>query len=200
MNFIKTTLIGGLIFLVPLIVLIVVIGQAIGVLIVVAEPIAELIPAETVAGIALVNLIALGAVILLCFLAGLVARSAAARKLTDMAESKVLQKIPGYTIIKGIASGISPYEDAHLTPVLVTFDDCMRFGLEVERIGEERVVVYFPGSPNAWSGIVNIVMAKQVRPVDVPIMSVFEHAERLGKGAHEMLAGELQSAEARSAS
>ncbi|MBW2274418.1 MAG: hypothetical protein JRG96_14195 [Deltaproteobacteria bacterium] len=104
MNFIKTTLIGGLIFLVPLIVLIVVIGQAIGVLIVVAEPIAELIPAETVAGIALVNLIALGAVILLCFLAGLVARSAAARKLTDMAESKVLQKIPGYTIIKGIAS------------------------------------------------------------------------------------------------
>ncbi len=47
MNFLKTTLIGGLLFLVPLMVLGVVIGKAIGFMLVIAEPMANFVPMDS---------------------------------------------------------------------------------------------------------------------------------------------------------
>ncbi len=188
MNFLKTTLIGGLLFLVPLVVVGVVIGKAVGIMLVIAEPMAAFLPIESAAGVALANLIALACVVLLCFLAGLVGRTALAKAFSDKAESTILQKIPGYTFFKGMTSMLSPDENADLKAVLVSLEKAERLGLEVERVGADRVAVYFPGSPNAWSGIVQIVSTDQVKPIDIPMMSVIEHAEQLGRGANKILA------------
>jgi uncharacterized membrane protein len=190
MSFLKTTIIGGLVFLVPLVVLVLVIGEAIGLVLVVAEPMATFLPIDSVAGVALANLIAAVIVLLVCFLAGLLARSALAQRLKGAAESTVLQKIPGYTFLKGITSTLSPHENADLKPALVSMGTRERIGLEVERVGDDRVVVYLPNSPNAWSGIVQIVSAKQVKPIELHMMSVMEHAEQMGRGTAKILAGE----------
>lgn len=195
MNFLKTTLIGGLLFLVPLVVVGVVIGKAVGIMLVIAEPMAAFLPVESAAGVALANLIALACVVLLCFLAGLVGRTALAKAFSDKAESTILQKIPGYTFFKGMTSMLSPDENADLKAVLVSLEKAERLGLEVERVGTDRVAVYFPGSPNAWSGIVQIVSTDQVKPIDIPMMSVIEHAEQLGRGANEILAARSDSQE-----
>jgi len=191
MNFLKTTVIGGLIFLVPMVVLGLVIGKAISVMLVIAEPMAGILPVDSVGGIAMVNIIALAIIVLVCFLAGLVARTGFAQKLADTAESTILQKIPGYTLIKGLATALSPDENVDLKPALVSLGSTARIGLEVERVGDDRAVVYFPGSPNAWSGIVQIVPADQVKYIDSPMMSVIEHAEQLGRGTHDLLAGKF---------
>ena len=193
MNFLKTTLIGGLLFLVPLVVVGVVIGKAVGIMLVIAEPMAAFLPIESAAGVALANLIALACVVLLCFLAGLVGRTALAKAFSDKAESTILQKIPGYTFFKGMTSMLSPDENADLKAVLVSLEKAERLGLEVERVGADRGAVYFPGSPNAWSGIVQIVSTDQVKPIDIPMMSVIEHAEQLGRGANKILAATSDS-------
>ena len=195
MNFLKTTLIGGLLFLVPLVVVGVVIGKAVGIMLVIAEPMAAFLPIESAAGVALANLIALACVVLLCFLAGLVGRTALAKAFSDKAESTILQKIPGYTFFKGMTSMLSPDENADLKAVLVSLEKAERLGLEVERVGADRVAVYFPGSPNAWSGIVQIVSTDQVKPIDIPMMSVIEHAEQLGRGANKIHAARSDSQE-----
>jgi len=92
-------------------------------------------------------------------------------------------------VLKGPTSTLNPDETAGLKPVLVSRGSTARVGLEVERIGDDRVAVYFPGSPNAWSGVVEIVPARQIEYIDKPMMSVIEHAEQLGRGSHDMLAG-----------
>jgi len=194
MNFLKTTIIGGLVFLVPVVVLVVVIGEAAGIMSVIAEPMADLLPVDSIGGVALANVIALAILVLVCFLAGLVARTKRAQEIANTAESMLLQRIPGYTMIKGITSAFSPEQTAGLKPVLVSLERAQRVGVEVERVGADRVAVYFPGSPNAWSGIVQIVGTEQVEPLDVPLMSVMEHAEQLGKGAHELLTTAQHSA------
>ena len=78
MKFITTTVIGGLLFLVPVVFLVFILSKAFGFMKVVAEPMADFIPIDSVGGVALANLIAFLAVILVCFLAGLVARNALA--------------------------------------------------------------------------------------------------------------------------
>ena len=55
-------------------------SKAAGFMMVIAQPLAAWIPVDTIGGIALANLIAIAAVIVLCFLAGLVARQALAGK------------------------------------------------------------------------------------------------------------------------
>ena len=58
-RFLKTTVIGGIVFLVPLIIIIVaIIGKALEIMKKVAEPLSALIPIESVGDIAIVNLIA----------------------------------------------------------------------------------------------------------------------------------------------
>jgi uncharacterized membrane protein len=189
MKFLKTTVIGGLFFLVPLVVLGLIIFKAIGFMLVVAEPMARFLPIDSFAGIAVVNIVALLVVVLICFLAGLVARSERAQKLVNAAEDKFLQRIPGYTMIKGVKSALKPDDDTDPKPVLVSFGSSARLGLEIERVGEDRCVVYFPESPNAWSGIVKIVPVDRVRYVETPVMSVIEHAEQMGRGTGKLLAG-----------
>ena len=187
MKFLKTTVIGGLVFLVPLVVLGLVVGEAIDVMLVVAEPMASFLPVDSIGGVAMANLIAVAIIALVCFAAGLLARAETARKLTSRAEAAVLNRIPGYMFLKGLTSTLSPDENTDLKPALVSLGNGARIGLEVERVGEDRVVIYFPASPNAWSGIVQIVSVDQVKSIDVPVTSILDYAEQLGRGANNML-------------
>jgi len=186
-QFFKTTILGGLVFLVPLVVFIVVLAKAAGLMMAVAEPMAEWIPVQSIGGVALANVIALLAVVLLCFVAGLVARAAILRATVAGLESKVLSKVPGYVIIKGMLSGLQQ-DDAHrLNPVLVQFSDSARIGLEIERLDDGRVVVMTPNYPNPWSGKVTIMSPDQVRRLDLPMTDYMENVERFGQGTNEML-------------
>lgn len=189
MKFLKTTIIGGVVFLIPVVVIVMIVGEAVNVMLIVAEPVADMIPIERFAGIALVNVVAGLALLLICFLAGLLARATSVMEWVEKVEAKFLAKIPGYTIIKGISSSLSDPRNAKLKSVLVSLPGGARMGLEVERIRNDQVSVYFPGSPNAWSGFVQIVPASAIEPLDVPMMRVIEHAEQLGRGIESALSG-----------
>jgi uncharacterized membrane protein len=195
MKFLKTTFIGGLIFLVPVVVLAMVIGKAIGIMLLVAEPMAAFVPVDAVGGVAVANLVALIIVLVICFLAGLMAKTRGAKELANKVESSILNRIPGYAFIKGITSTLESEETANLRPVLVSLGSTARIGLEIEPVDDERMVVYFPGSPNAWSGIVQIVPRQQLKYINASMMSVIEHAEQLGRGTNKLVAA-ATSAEA----
>jgi len=51
--FIMTTVIGGLLFLVPVVFLVIILGKAVGFMMVIAEPMADFLPVDTVGGVAL---------------------------------------------------------------------------------------------------------------------------------------------------
>ncbi len=187
-HFFKTTIIGGLLFLVPVVVLIFVLTEAANLMLMVAEPLADLVPVDSIAGVALANIIAALVVVLVCFIAGLIARKAFIRTKVESLESKVLSKLPGYVLIKGMLSGLQEHDTHALFPVLVTFNSAARIGLEIERLADGRVVVMTPSSPNPWSGMVHIMEAERVQRLDLPMTAYMENVERFGQGMEEMLA------------
>ena len=71
----KTTIIGGVVFLVPVIIIAAIIGKAFEIMKTVAHPLSALVPIDTVGKIAIVNLIAILLIVLVCFLAGHAART-----------------------------------------------------------------------------------------------------------------------------
>jgi uncharacterized membrane protein len=116
-SFFGTTVIGGVLFLIPVVVLVVVIAKAIGYMMVVAQPMADWLPVDTIGGVALANIIAGVALALVCFLAGLLARHALASALVSRLESRVLVNLPGYLMIKSLVSGFDESKVAGLKPV-----------------------------------------------------------------------------------
>jgi uncharacterized membrane protein len=187
MNFIKTTIIGGLLFLVPVVALAVVVATVYQYMLKIAKPMAEFIPVDEFGGVAVANLIAGSIILVICFVAGLVAKADPAKRLAGKIEQSILSKIPGYGFVKGMTSTLAPENTGKLQAVLVSLGYSHRVGLEIEKVGSDRVAIYFPGSPNAYSGEVLIVDEGQVERLNQPMTAAIDHAERLGRGSHDML-------------
>ena len=67
-QFIKTTMLGGLIFLVPLFIVTIVLAKAHGLMVKVAKPFSALIPLDSIGGVAIANILAILAILLCCLL------------------------------------------------------------------------------------------------------------------------------------
>ena len=186
-SFIATTIIGGLVFLVPVVFLAYILGKAYGFMLLIAEPIAEWLPVDFVGGIALANLVAILGVIGVSFLAGLIARYTMASDLVNNLETKVLMNIPGYAMIKGIKSGFDTSDAYGMKPVALDLGSVERIALEIEKLPDGRSMIYIPSAPSTWSGITQILPAEQITYLDVPITKVIELTEKYGHGADALL-------------
>lgn len=187
-KFLKTTVIGGVVFMVPIIIFIAIIGKAIELTVKLAAPVSALIPVDSIGNIAVANLLALIIVLLLCFLAGLAAKSTLARKSVGNLESRVLSKIPVYGLLKTkIDAIVQPEKAEGMKPVLARFDDSWQIALEVERMPGGVVTIYLPGAPDPWSGSVCFVTEDRIQPLELTLPPVLRILNGIGKGSNEQL-------------
>jgi len=165
-----TTLIGGAVFLIPFVIALLVVEKAIGIMKVIAQPLARWIAVDTDAGIALANFIALLSVIIICFLAGLFARGAWVRKTFSSWESSFLMKIPGYALIKGVKDVFDPDTNGNIRAALLQLGDVQRIGYEIERISENRSVVFLPLKAHSSLCIMKVLhsVCQKCRLLNIP--------------------------------
>lgn len=182
---IKTTIIGGLIFLVPIIIVVAILGKAFELMILVAKPLSAWIPLDSIGGVALANILAVLAILLCCLIAGFVAKGTAAKRLLNSVESKLLVAIPGYSFVKGMTDSLKSSEEAakSFVPVVAQFDDNAQIGFEIERTERGNVVVFLPGSPDPWSGSVVYVNADRVERLDMTVPDAINNIRHLGRGS-----------------
>ena len=180
---IKTTMIGGVIFLIPLVVIAAILGKAFKLMLVVAHPLDKWISLDQVGGIALVNILAILILLSACFVAGLAARSSWGKRIFTSLDSKLILIFPGYAFVKGMASGHTEEDQDHpLIPVLAKLDDSTQIGFEVDRTDQGDVIIFLPGAPNPWSGTVVLMDESRVEPLDQTMMSSVQQIRRLGRG------------------
>jgi uncharacterized membrane protein len=184
-SFLKTTLIGGLVFLIPFVIIIAILGKAIRIMMLVAQPFAKMLPFEAVAGIAIVNLLALLIVIFLCFIAGFVAKCAWQSAFSSSIQTNGLNT--GYAFSKSFTGSIEKGEDKKvLVPVLARFDDQAQVGFEVERLENGLVAVFLPGSPDTLSGTVAYLTEDRVDILNIDFATVTKTLRTLGRGSQQL--------------
>ena len=193
-EFLRLTLIGGVIFLIPLVIVVAAVGKAFQIMQVVAAPLNRLIPIESVAGFAFIDILTIVVMVLLCLIAGLAARSPWGRKMYAKLDELLLQMIPGYAWIKGVTGEISDDEaEATMKPVLARFDDLFQVGFEVDRTDDGLVVVYLPGAPDPRSGSLSYMTADRIQRIDAGFTDVSKSFKKLGRGSGAMLPGRVAS-------
>jgi uncharacterized membrane protein len=187
-RFFRTTVLGGLLFLVPIVVLILIIGKAFEFAKRFTTPIAGALPFSPAADMAIAAVLAVGALFLVCFLAGLLAKNRLAKKSIAYVEENILMKMPPYIFIKDMSQSMIGMEQAKgLKPVLVKFDDAWQIAFEVERIEGGYVTIFIPGAPSPWSGDVFIFEENRIKPLDVSFASAIKSMRLIGRGAGEMV-------------
>ena len=186
LGFLKTTLIGGVGFLIPIVVLVAIIGKALEIMNRLAAPLAERLPVDSVAGLAVVQLLSILILLLICFAAGLAAKTSTAKRLVRALEANVLDNIPAYALLKAKTQGALGPEDAEgMRPVSARFDDSWQLAFEIERLEEGKTVIFLPGAPDPWAGSVCVVTEDRITPLDLTVRSAADLMKRLGQGATE---------------
>ncbi len=86
---------GGVLFIVPFAVLLVIVGKVLQVIGGIIGPVAERIPVQSVVGFETPKILTVVVLVFVCFLAGLFARTRSAKTLVGWLESTFLSNIPG---------------------------------------------------------------------------------------------------------
>lgn len=189
-RFIKTTIAGGLLFILPLVLLFILIEKAIHLL---SGPLQKVLPifeGFSVAGATSVTVAAIFVLLLFCFLAGLLARTAAASSALRALEDRLLGNLPGYQLLKDATArftGMENIEGARV--VMVIQESGYRFGLCLES-REDWLLIYMPdgGPAGGTAGEVQTLTADAVVMTDIPWLSLLACLRRGGRGALELAA------------
>ncbi|GAB5376435.1 MAG: DUF502 domain-containing protein [Acuticoccus sp.] len=191
----KSTLVGGVFFLIPLAVVAIVLGKVLELANKVAAPLGRVVPIDRVVGIAMADILAVVLIVAVCVLAGITARLRFFSDRIVRLDNALIDIVPRYAVAKSTLSGITNVEQAALSAVLVRFDDCEQIAFEVER-SADKVVLFLPGAPSPWSGTSVIVDAERVTPVNLPTHQVVGLLRVLGRGTLPVIKSDTPEAAA----
>jgi uncharacterized membrane protein len=184
-EFLKTTLIGGLLIVVPTYLAVLLLAKAVGGLLALLGPIVALLP-QGVQPFG--RILAIVLVVLVCFVLGLIARTAIGRRAIEAFERHVLERLPGFALLRSVVRRVSGAGDeAQFQPVLVEIEEALTPGFIVEEIGDDRFVVLVPSVPTPAAGSLYILPRERVHWVDVPITEAIAVITRWGAGTSGLL-------------
>ena len=187
-RFVGMTILGGVLFLTPIVVLGIVLSKAYDFVRRGLQPLMALIPQKLASGPTMTAALTILLLGLMCFLAGLLAQTLLAQRIMSGLEATVLSKLPGYEYLKQAGTSVLGLgEMAEHPVVLAQFGDAWRIGVQTDFVGGGFVAVFVPNSPNPMSGSIFLVAADRVRPANVPLATAIASLRRCGIGSGALL-------------
>ena len=195
-QFIRTTIIGGVVFLLPLVVIIIIVSKAFGLMKTVASRFEGLMPVDHFLGILVVDILAAVGLLLVCFIAGLFAGSKWISMYRNRMHERFKEVIPLYRFLSDMINATSEAEKegTFTTPVLVELDEGWQVGFQVEAGSAGLCTVYMPGAANPMSGTVMVFNEKRIRVIDASTTDIFKALGRLGPGTLEIMTSDNETA------
>lgn len=192
LEIIKTTLKGGLLFIVPVFTLVYILGKVFIGLKKLFDPLTSNWQHKTLLGMDVPWIMVIIGLLLICFLAGLISKTRPAKRILDWIEESVLGNLPGYTFMKKTGENMLGVEnEKSYQVILVLIEEARQIGFLIERIDENHVSVYIPGAPSPWSGSLYIMTNDRIAPSDLKYQEALNLVKNMGAGSGKLLAGKI---------
>ena len=152
--FVRSTILGGVFFLAPIVVLIVILAKAFGYAKKGVHAVIVHVPMVSDLRVGVATALSIAVIALVCLLAGLIAHTVIGQRLVDALESSVLSKIPAYEYLKQeSASALGVADIGELPVVFVPMEGGWQLGVQTETLSNGLVSIFVPGAPNPHSGL-----------------------------------------------
>nr|WP_298726917.1 DUF502 domain-containing protein [uncultured Steroidobacter sp.] len=186
MRVLKLVLVGGALFLLPLLLLWVLLAKAFHLALAFMQPIESALPGWTIVGVEMPHLAAVLVILVFCLLAGLWAQTKSGRRWYGNLERKTLGKIPGYVMLRTLLADAVP-TDKPVEVALVEMENMRVIAFVMERHADGHVTVFVPSAPTPAMGSVFFAHEAQVQVVNVSLKEAMMCISRLGIGAEHLL-------------
>ncbi len=183
-KFTETTLIGGLLVLLPITIFIVLVRFVLQLITKFISPIANLFSGIELP-LALINFISLGIVISFCFVVGLVVRTRSGNTIINYMNRKYLAKLPFYTTIQETVRQIfGKKEDSFSRVVLIEVFGLLMTGFVTDNTKDGIYTVFVPTAPNPTNGFIFHAKEEQLTFLDVKTEDAMRTVIGVGTGSH----------------
>ena len=153
LEFLKTTAMGGLFVLLPILLLYLLISEALDLIVAVATPIADLFPKGTFEKVEFPVIVGLILIFGISFLIGLGLRSEKGRGLGQWIERTVFSRLPAYNALKSLTTGFAEAgkDGAFRAVVMHSSDGERELAYVIEDHGDDHLTVLLPWAPTAFA-------------------------------------------------
>lgn len=199
-EFVKTSLIGGIVVILPVAILIFIFKWIFSLVTGLIQPLTNLIMKITVQSRLqemLADLTALSVIIIACFVVGVFVRTKVGTYIYHNIENRILKAAPGYSLVKQtvmqfLGSRKTPFSKVALVQLFASGTLVSAFITDEHADGSYTVFV--PTAPNPTSGYVVHVEGKHVYPVNVPVEDAMRSIISCGAGSTELVRAHLEKA------
>jgi uncharacterized membrane protein len=183
-EFSKTTLIGGVLVILPIYITILLLVKTVAGVAALVSPVTALVPAV----LQFREVIAVAILILACFLAGLLLRTGPGLRTKNVIERNLLERIPGYAFIRGITARVAgKQEDETFAVALVELEDALVPAFVVEEHDDGAFTVFVPSVPTPAAGAIYILPKERVHIVDIPFHKALTVISKWGAGTRDLV-------------
>ena len=192
LSFLTTTVIGGLLVLVPVALLVLVLDDVLAMVVELVAPVADLLPVESLGGDGVATIVALALIFAFCFLVGLVARTTIGSRAGGWVEGAVLRRVPAYGMLKTLSQrfvGTGTADQSMFVPAVLSLpEDSLQLVYVIEEHGNGFSTVMIPSVPAALAGPLQYVRSERLRKLEVPLARVVQTLQGCGIGAGPLFA------------
>lgn len=183
MSIISITFKGGLFFLLPIILVVVLFQKAIHLL----QPISHFIGnALGLNRVMAPYLVAIFTLIMICLIAGYISKLGIGKAMINWIENNILTLFPGYKLMKSTFENTAGIEMEKDFPVVMVPIDGWMLAFLVEELDSGEVVVFVPSAPNSWEGNLVIFDKSKVKPSALSQKEVQKLLRQLGTDSKEL--------------
>ena len=195
-NFIRTTIFGGVIVILPTMILVFAFRWLFGIVDEAIRPLTELVinnidlPKRYDRMIA--TAIVLAVIVAGCFLVGLLVRTRLGMWIYNGLEGSLLVKAPGYKMVKETVNQFlgrkqSPFSSVALVRLFENQTKVTAFITDRHENG--MVTVFVPTGPNPTSGFIYHINEKYVHPINVSVEDAMRSVISCGAGSEKLIKG-----------
>lgn len=184
-EFVVGAFIGGLLFVVPIYLSILLLLKAMQSVVVFVRPFAMLLPAWFPAE----HTLSLLLVLIVCFLIGVAIRTPAGRAMRERIEKSLFERIPGYALFRSLSQRLAGKDEERAwKPALAEIEEALVPAFIIEELDDGRLTVFVPSVPTPFAGAVYILPPERVHPLDIPFTQALKSVSRWGSGSKELVA------------
>ncbi len=192
--FIKTTVLGGILIILPAAILVIVFSWIYRFAIGLIHPFTRVLIAQSNLPKFTADVVVIFLIVMLCFLVGLFVKTKAGGLIYHSFEQKVLKAAPGYSLAKDIVAQLlgkksSPFSSVALVRL---FDsETLATGFIMDSHPDGSYTVFIPTAPNPTSGVIYHLKPEYVHPVKVGVEDAMRSIISCGAGSERLMTSYL---------
>jgi uncharacterized membrane protein len=190
-SFLKTSLLGGLVVILPATILVSVSLWLFGLITNWIKPLSDTLRSYSEYNELITDLFAISLIIFACFFVGVLVRTRLGGYLFRTIENRILKLMPGYSMIKETVLQVfanrdeSPFSSVALAQVYG--NDTLATVFITDKHADGSFTVFMPTGPNPTSGLIFHLRGQYVHPVDIPVQDAMRSIISCGAGTHRLV-------------